>query len=76
MDIMIGRAMTPRAMAAPTPYSEIKRRAVTTVTTMVTTMGRSPASSMAPRMMDSAIPVFTRVCPNQAPKIMMTMVLA
>src|SRR5919199_857475 len=68
---MMGSAMTPIAMAAPTPYIEVNSSAVTSVMVMATLSGRSPASSTAERITLSAMPVWIRVCANQAPKTMM-----
>src|SRR5712664_608308 len=45
-------------------------------TAHATATGRSPASSTAVRIMLSAMPVCTSTWPNQAPKTMITMVLA
>jgi hypothetical protein len=44
---MIGSAMTPIAIAAPTPYIEENNSAVTSVMVIAVTSGRSPASSTA-----------------------------
>ena len=69
--IMIGRAMTPIAIAAPTPYIEVNSRAVTRLITMAVTIGRPPVSSTAERITLSAMPVWISTCANQAPNTMM-----
>src|SRR5476649_2408334 len=69
--IMIGSAMTPIAIAAPTPYIEENRTAVTSVMVIAETSGRSPASSTAERITLSAMPVWISTCANQAPNTMM-----
>ena len=69
--IMIGSAMTPMAIAAPTPYMEVNSSAVTRLTVMAVTIGRSPVSSTAERITLSAMPVWIRTCANQAPNTMM-----
>ena len=55
--IMIGSAMTPIAIAAPTPYIDVNSSAVTSVMVIAVASGRSPASSTAERITLSAIPV-------------------
>ena len=74
--IMMGSAMTPMAIAAPTPYIEENSTAVTSVIVIADTSGRSPASSTADRITLSAIPVWIRIWANQAPKTMMMTALA
>ena len=74
--IMIGRAMTPMAIAAPTPYIDENRIAVTRVMIMAETSGRSPASSTAERITLSAMPVWISIWANQAPNTMMMTALA
>ena len=54
---MIGSAMTPIAIAAPTPYIDVNNSAVTSVMVIAVTSGRSPASSTAERITLSAMPV-------------------
>ncbi len=73
---MIGSAMTPIAIAAPTPYIEVNSKAVTSVMIIAVTSGRSPASSTAERITLSAMPVWIRTCANQAPNTMMMTALA
>ena len=68
---MIGRAMTPMAIAAPTPYIEVKSNAVTRLMVIAVTIGRSPVSSTAERITLSAMPVWISTCANQAPNTMM-----
>ena len=55
--IMIGSAMMPIAIAAPTPYIDVNNKAVTSVMIIAVISGRSPASSTAERITLSAMPV-------------------
>ncbi len=74
--IMIGSAMMPIAIAAPTPYIDVNSSAVTSVMIIAVTSGRSPASSTAERITLSAMPVWISTCANQAPNTMMITALA
>src|SRR3954468_5566174 len=73
---MIGSAITPIAIAAPTPYMDVNNSAVTKLITIAVTNGRSPVSSTAERITLSAIPVWMRICANHAPNTMMMTALA
>ena len=73
---MIGSAMMPIAIAAPTPYIDVNSSAVTSVMVIAVTSGRSPASSTAERITLSAMPVWISTCANQAPNTMMITALA
>ena len=73
-DNIIGNTITPMATTAPTPYAVVKIAVTTTASRMTVKAGLSPPNSTAFLIIVRAIPVSTRIRPNQLPKIMLTAV--